>query len=126
MLLRKDRPLLVPVILALSAIVTILLLYRFGNFREERAVRLFLEELKAGAYPEAYQRWGPSPTYNYADFLSDWGGDRGYYGKVTNFKILESKTKGTGVVVYVQFDHLKKPVAFWVDRKTHHLGFAPF
>jgi len=126
MLLRKDRPLLFPVILALSATATILLLYRFGNFREERAVRLFLEEVKAGAYPEAYQRWGPSPTYSYADFMADWGGERGYYGKVTNFKILESKTKGSGVVVYVQFDHLKKPVAFWVDRKTRHLGFAPF
>ena len=124
MLLRKDRPLLVPVILAWVVVAVCLLLYRFGNFREERAVRLFLEELKAADYQKAYQLWGPSPTYTYQDFRSDWG-EHGYYGKVTGYRIFDSRTRGSGVIVYVEFSHLRKPVAFWVERKTHTLGFAP-
>ena len=120
----RSRPLLVPVGLALAVITGCLLLYRFANFREERAVRQFLDKLRVGDYQQAYQAWGPSSTYSYADFTSDWG-ERGYYGKVTSYKILDSQTTGSGVIVYVEFDHLKKPLAFWVDRKTRTLGFAP-
>ena len=125
MQLLRDRPLLVPVSLALVVVVGCLLVYRFANFREERIVRRFLEELKAGNYQKAYQIWGPSATYSYQDFMSDWG-ERGYYGKVTGYKILDSETRGSGVAVYVEFAHLKKPMALWVERKTRTLSFAPF
>ena len=120
----RSRPLLVPIGLALVVVAGSLLLYRFANFREERVVRQFLGELKAENYQQAYQAWGPSSTYSYSDFTSDWG-ERGYYGKVKAYKILDSETKGSGVIVHVEFDHLKKPLAFWVDRKTLTLGFAP-
>ncbi len=125
MQVQKSRPLLVPVGLALAVIAACLLLYRFANFREERVVRQFLDEVKAGNYQQAYKVWGPSSTYSYGDFTSDWG-ERGYYGKVTGYRIVDSQTRGTGVVVYVKFEHLKKPMAFWVERKTRALGFAPF
>jgi len=121
----RSRPLLVPIILALAVVVACLLLYRFANFREERVVRQFLDELRAGNYQKAYQLWGPSPSYSFQDFMSDWG-ERGYYGKVTSYKILDSQTRGSGIVIYVEFNHLKKPLAFWVERKTQALGFAPF
>jgi hypothetical protein len=124
MQVHKTRPLLVPVGLALAVVAGSLLLYRFANFREERVVRQFLDELKVGNYRQAYQAWGPTSSYSYDDFRSDWG-ERGYYGKVTSYKILDSQTRGSGVIVYVEFDHLKKPLAFWVDRKTRSLGFAP-
>jgi len=125
MQVQKSRPLLVPVCFALAVVAACLLLYRFANFREERVVRQFLDELKAGNYQQAYRIWGPSLTYSFEDFTSDWG-ERGYYGRVTDYKILDSQTRGSGVVVYVKFKHLKKPMAFWVERKTRALGFAPF
>src|SRR6266480_2871851 len=106
MLFRKDRSLRVPLVLALVVVAACLLLYRFANFREERAVRLFLEELKAGNYPKAYQLWGPSPAYSYKDFMADWG-EQGYYGRPKSFKILDSQTRGSGVIVYVQIEPLK-------------------
>jgi len=120
-----NRPLLFPISLALVVVAGCLLVYRFANFREERVVRQFLNELKAGNYQQAYRIWGPSSTYSYEDFMSDWG-QHGYYGKVTSYKILDSETRGSGVVIYVEFNHLKKPMAFWVERKTRVLGFAPF
>ena len=124
MLFRKDRPLRVPSILALVVVAACLLLYQFANFREERAVRLFLEELQAGNYPKAYQLWGPSAAYSYQDFMADWG-EPGYYGRPKNFKILDSQTRRSGVIIYVRINHLKNPVAFWVERKTRTLGFSP-
>ena len=93
MLLRKSPLLSVPVLCALAAVIVVLLVYKFGNFREERLVRKFLEELHSGNYQQAYQTWGPSKNYTYQDFMVDWG-TNGYYGKVQEFKILESKKIG--------------------------------
>ena len=108
----------------MGAVAVILLIYKFGNFREERLVQKFLDELKAGNFQQAYQAWGPTPGYTYKDFMADWGG-RGYYGKSGASRILESKTEGTGVIVMVEFSHLKQPVALWVERRTRTLAFSP-
>ncbi len=124
--LRKDRPLLVPVILVFCVVVAGLVIYRFANFREERAVQHFLEEVKAQNYQHAYQLWGPSANYSYKDFMADWGGPRSYYGVVREFKIMSSESRGSGVVVTVEFDHLKKSVNIWVERKNRQLSFSPF
>jgi len=126
MLLRKDRPLSVPLILVISLVGVGLLVYHFANIREEWVVKRFLEALKAEDYARAYQVWGPPPTYGYKEFLADWGGQRGYYGVVRGYKILRSETRGSGVIVVVEFEHLKKPVPLWVERKTHQLSFSPF
>jgi hypothetical protein len=125
MWLRKSPLLRAPVLSALGAIIVVLLIYKFANFREERLVRKFLEELTAGDFQQAYQTWGPTSGYTYKEFMADWGGN-GYYGKVREFKILDSKTHGNGVIIKVEFHHLKRPVAFWVERKTQTLGFSPF
>jgi hypothetical protein len=125
MLLRKSSLLRAPVLFAVAAVVIVLLVYRFANFREERLVRRFLEELQNGNSQQAYQIWGASKGYTYQDFMADWGGN-GFYGKIQKFKILESKTRGSGVIVLVEFSHLKRPVPFWVERRTQTLGFSPF
>jgi len=113
-----------PALFAMGAVAVILLIYKFGNFREERLVQKFLEELKAGNFQQAYQTWGPTPGYAYKDFMADWGGN-GYYGKIGASRILESKTEGSGVIVMVEFSHLKRPVALWVERRTRTLAFSP-
>ena len=125
LMLLKQSPLMrPPVLFAMGAVAVILLIYRFGNFREEKLVEKFLDELKAGNFQQAYQTWGPTPGYAYKDFMADWGG-HGYYGKIGTSRILESKTEGTGVIVMVEFGHLKRPVALWVERRTRTLAFSP-
>jgi hypothetical protein len=126
MLLRKDRPLLVPIILVLCVVLAGLLIYHFANFREERAVRLFLEDLKAQNYSHAYQLWGPSSNYTYKDFMADWGGKQSYYGIVREYRILGSERRGSGVIVTAEFNHLKNPVNLWVEGKSRQLSFSPF
>ncbi|MFN8008905.1 MAG: hypothetical protein U0V70_18140 [Terriglobia bacterium] len=121
---RNDVVLRPPFLFALGAVLIVLLLYRFGNIREEWVVKRFLEELKAGEYQKAYQTWGPTGGYTYQDFMADWGGN-GYYGKIQEFKIVGSKSEGTGVVIEVEFSHLKRPVFLWVERRSHTLGFSP-
>jgi hypothetical protein len=125
MVLRGSPLLRPPVLLALGAVFVVLLVYKFANYREERLVKRFLEELRSGDFQRAYQTWGPSKGYTYEDFMADWGGG-GYYGKVQEFKILESKTRGSGVIVMVEFSHLKRRIPFWVERRTQTLGFSPF
>jgi hypothetical protein len=56
--------------------------------------------------------------------MADWGGN-GYYGKIGGSRIVKSKTEGSGVVVVVEFAHLKRPVALWVERRTRTLAFSP-
>ena len=122
--LAKDRPLIMPILLAGSVISIGLLIYLFGNFREEQAVRKCMEALKSEDLISAYQLWGPTEEYTYQDFLKDWG-EQGYYGQVKHFHILRSKWKGSGVIVMVQINNLRKPIAFWVERKTRTIGFSP-
>ncbi|MCI0420582.1 MAG: hypothetical protein L0312_15385, partial [Acidobacteria bacterium] len=109
---------------AMGAVAVILLIYRFANIREEWLVQRFLDELKLGNFQQAYRIWGPTKGYTYQDFMADWGGS-GYYGKIGPSRILESKTEGSGVIVLVEFSHLKRPVALWVERRTRMLAFSP-
>jgi hypothetical protein len=123
---KLPRWLSLPVISALTLILIILLIYQFGNYRQERVVKNFLNELKAGDYQKAYQIWGPTQSYAFKDFMKDWGGASSYYGKVTGYRILKSKTRGNGVIIVVEFNHLKRPVYFWVDLKDLTMAFSPF
>jgi hypothetical protein len=126
MLLPKERHLRIPMILALFVVVAGLLVYRFANIREEAIVKRFLESLKAQDYPHAYQIWGPTASYTYKDFMTDWGGPRSYYGVVKGYKILGSESHGSGVIVTAEFDHLKNPLKLWVERRTHQMSFSPY
>ncbi len=122
----KQSPILrPPVLAAFTAVAVILLIYRFANFREERLVEKFANELRSGNFEQAYQTWGPSQGYRFGDFMADWGG-KGFYGKTRDFQILSSQNHGSGVIVTVEFSHLKRPVPLWVERRTQTISFSPF
>ncbi|MGD0224558.1 MAG: hypothetical protein ABSF71_19685 [Terriglobia bacterium] len=98
----------------------------FRNFPEERVISRFLTTLEVGNYQEAYRLWQPSSTYSYDDFLHDWG-ERGDYGKIRTFKILGSRSKGSGtVIVTVTINNEQPPLELLVDRKTKGLAYSIF
>ena len=108
------------------ASLAVLLGYRFWNYSEERTVARFLTTLSQGAYPEAYRLWQPSPSYTYADFLRDWG-ERGDYGKIREFEILGSRSKGRRtVIVTVRINHVDPPLDLLVDRETKGMAYSIF
>ena len=109
-----------------AAVLLLFFLYIFANYREEQAVRRFLATLQVQEYESAYQLWQPSASYRYRDFSLDWG-ERGDYGKIREFEILEAKSKGvTGVIVTVRINNVSPPLDFWVSRKTRALSYSPF
>ena len=98
----------------------------FRNFPEERIISRFLTTLEVGNYQEAYRLWQPNSTYSYDDFLHDWG-ERGDYGKIRTFKILGSRSKGSGtVIVTVTINNEQPPLELLVDRKTKGLAYSIF
>lgn len=122
---RKFPKYAVPVGLAAVAI-SVLLGFMFWNYPEERAVARFLNTVEQGEYREAYRLWQPSPSYTYDDFLHSWG-DLGDYGKIREFKILGSKSKGSNtVIVAVRINNIDPPVDLLVDRKTKGLAYSIF
>ena len=120
--LRKYLPVLIILFAALGG----LLYYQFRNYSEERAVKHFLVTLREGNYHEAYRLWHPSPSYTFEDFLSGWG-EQGDYGKVREFKILGSKSKGSStVIVTVRINNVDPVLDLLVDRKTKGLAYSVF
>ncbi len=120
--LRKYLPFAVILAIVLGG----LLYVRFRNYSEERAVAHFLTTLEKGQYQQAYQLWQPSPSYTYSDFLRDWG-EVGDYGKIQEFDILASKSKGSStVIVTVQINKVNPPLDLLVDRKTKGLAYSFF
>jgi hypothetical protein len=115
-----------PVALVLLAAVGGLLFYKFRNYAEERAVARFLTTLEQRNYQEAYRLWQPSDSYTFDDFLRGWG-EQGDYGKIREFKILGSKSKGANtVVVTVRINNVDPPLDLLVDRKTKGLAYSIF
>jgi hypothetical protein len=98
----------------------------FRNYPEERAVARFLTTLEQGKFQEAYRLWQPSPSYSYEDFLHDWG-IQGDYGKIREFEILSTKSKGLSlVIVTIKVNNIEPPVDLVVDRKTKGLSYSIF
>ncbi len=121
---RKRRYLLVllPVLFVVGGLLT----YRFWNYPEERAVARFLTTLEQGDYREAYRLWQPSPSYTYEDFLHSWG-EQGDYGKIREFIILGSKSKGSRtVIVTVRVNNVDPPLDLLVDRESKGLAYSVF
>jgi len=107
---------------ALGAVLYIL----FRNYGEERAVASFLTTLQQGRYEEAYRLWQPSPSYTFQDFQRDWG-EQGDYGRIREFEILSSRSKGSNtVMVRVRINQVDPPLELLVDRKTKGLSYSIF
>jgi len=120
----KER-LKVPVTIALVLIFISGLAYKFANFREERRVRQFIQEVESGQYDVAYREWDSDGRYTMNDFIQDWGKE-GYYTKGMRMaRVIDSNGRGSAVVVYVDIDSLKSPVALRVDKETLKLSFSP-
>jgi len=114
-------------LLALVVLLLGMLLgFIFWNYGEERAVARFLATLERGDYQQAYRLWQPSPSYSYADFLRDWG-EKGDYGRIRVFRIINSKSKGSRtVVVRVRINNVDPPLELAVDRETKGLAYSIF
>jgi hypothetical protein len=115
---------LVLIILFVAAIGA-LLAFKFWNYREERAVTRFLTTLEEGNYQKAYELWQPVPSYTLQDFMRGWG-PQGDYGKIRNFDVLGSKSKGPTVVVTVSINGVQPPLDLVVNSKTLGLSYSPF
>jgi len=120
-ILRRYLVLWILLLVGSAAILFIL----FRNYGEERAVARFLTSLQQGQFREAYQLWQPSPSYTYEDFLAGWG-EKGDYGKVREFEILGSRSKGSNTVIVVVRINQSRPIDIVVDRKTKGLAYSVF
>lgn len=120
-ILRRYLVLWILLLVGSAAILFIL----FRNYREERAVARFLTSLQQGQFREAYQLWQPGPSYTYDDFLAGWG-EKGDYGKVREFEILGSRSKGSNTVIVVVRINQSRPIDIVVDRKTKGLAYSVF
>src|SRR5688572_18303963 len=100
--------------------------YKFYNYRAERAVSVFLDQIFSGQFDAAYANWElTDSSYAMKDFLTDWGKD-GYYTKGrTSGEVIDSNSRGTWVVVYVSVDPERRPIALRVDKETLKLSFSP-
>jgi hypothetical protein len=115
----------VPAYIALALIFISGVIYKYANFREERAVRQFMGQVEGGNLDAAYQLWDAEGRYTMKDFLQDWGKD-GYYTKgMHKAQVVDSNSKGGSVVVYLDIDSLKSPVALLVDKDTLKISFSP-
>jgi hypothetical protein len=121
----KDR-LKLPALVLLVFVAVGGLYYEYCNYREEGAVKQFLNEVFSGNPEEAFKRWDlEGGSYSIQDFLMDWGKD-GYYTRgATSAKVVDSNSRGTSVVVYVDIDTFKQPVALRVDKDSLKLSYSP-
>jgi hypothetical protein len=120
----KDR-LKVPCAIGIVLLLIGVTAYKFANYREERLVTTFLDEVWQGHYDQAFANWDAQGSYTMKDFLDDWGKD-GYYTKGSqSFSIEDSNSSGTVVVVYVGLDNFDGPVALRVDKETLKMSFSP-
>ena len=121
----KDR-LKLPAIVLLVFVVIGGLYYEYVNYREEGAVKEFLNEVYSGHSEEAFSRWDlEGGSYSMQDFLMDWGKD-GYYTRgATSAKVVDSNSRGTSVVVYVDINTFKVPVALRVNKESLKLSYSP-
>jgi len=120
----KER-LKVPVGIALVLIFVSGIAYKFANIREERSVGRFAAAIQNGQFDVAYGNWDADNRYTMKDFLQDWGKD-GYYTKgMRDARVVDSNGKGGSVVVYLEIDSLKSPVALLVNKETLKISFSP-
>ncbi|HVB29442.1 MAG TPA: hypothetical protein VNG91_06495 [Terriglobia bacterium] len=122
--IRKYIPL--PLLIILIVVGIVIAYFELHNIPEEHAVERFLTTLEKGNYQQAYKLWEPAPSYQFQDFLHDWG-PQGDYGKITEYKILDTESKGSDlVIVTVQINNQSPPLDLVVTRKSKGLAYSPF
>jgi len=92
----------IPTAVGLVFLAIIVLVYKFGNYRQERAVTEFLNEVLSGHPETAYTKWDlEGGSYSMKRFLEDWGPEGFFTKGVTSAKVVDSNSKGQFVIVYV-------------------------
>jgi hypothetical protein len=110
-------------------------------FRERRTVDHFMSAVVAGNLQEAYKIWKPSPSYEFKDFLEDWG-PGGYYGPIKSYDIeaTDSVRNSSSAAIVVGTSPYKpfpkdndeaqqsktQKVTLWVDPKDESISFPPY
>lgn len=101
------------------------LVWKFINYREERQVTHFFQDLSQGQYDQAYAMWDADDHYKMKDFLEDFG-QNGYYTKGShNSRVVNSRGRGGGVVVCVELDSGRKELPIRVDKDSLKLSYSP-
>jgi hypothetical protein len=101
------------------------LIWKFINYREERQVSQFFQDLAQGQYDQAYAKWDADEHYKMKDFLEDFGKE-GYYTKASHdAHVVNSRGRGGGVVVCVQLDTGRKELPIRVDKESLKLSYSP-
>jgi hypothetical protein len=126
---RKTRPWKerwkLPTAVGAVFIIAILLVYQFGNYRQEGAVTEFLNDVFNGRYEAAYARWDTADgRYSMQDFLNDWGKDGYYTRNATTAKVIDSNSRGPAVVVYINLVTFRLPLAISVDKETLKFSYS--
>ncbi|HKS68311.1 MAG TPA: hypothetical protein VJR26_13810 [Candidatus Acidoferrales bacterium] len=134
------------IITGVAAVVLafLFLWYWPGNLRfyaERRTVDHFMTAVVAGNLQEAYRIWKPSPSYEFKDFLEDWG-PGGYYGPIKSYRIESTQSvrnaPSAAIVVAVspyspfpkdsdEAEQSKtQKVTLWVEPKDESISFPPY
>lgn len=121
---RRERRTKRIVLWGLAAIILATVLYfTFRTWREERAMKQFITDLKEQKYHDAYQLWGANKYYPPERFIEDWG-PSGEYKDAGNAKIDNIDVCGSGVIFTIDIPK-KEPFGLWVERSNDVIGFAP-
>lgn len=113
-------------IIGATLLLALGLVYRFFNYRAESRVQIFIDEVRAGHYENAYALWdSTNGKYSMSDFLQDWGSDGDYTKGMSKATVVTSHGQGANVIVQVAIDKLKKPVVLRVNKETLKLSYAP-
>jgi hypothetical protein len=121
----KER-LKVPVAIGTVLLVIGGIAYTFANYREERRVAAFIENVRNGRFDAAYALWDVTDgDYSMDEFLNDWG-ETGYYTEGAGvIEVADSNSSGVGVIVYVAIDTFNEPVALMVNKETLKVSYSP-
>jgi hypothetical protein len=127
---KKSRPwqqrIKVPLMIAGVLLVIGGFAYKFFNYREEQKVKVFLDEVFNGQWETAFADWDhEGSSFTLQDLQSDWGKD-GYYTKgFSSAKVIDSNSRGSSVIVYVEVDPKRIPVALMVNKESLKLSYSP-
>ncbi len=101
------------------------LVWKFINYREERQVTHFFQDLSQGQYDQAYALWDADDHYKMKDFLDDFGKEGFYTQGARETRVVTSKGHGGGVVVCVDLGNGKKELPILVNKDSLKLSYSP-
>lgn len=108
-------------------IVAAILYFTFRTWRQERLVDDFVAQLRAKNYQAAYGLWcnerSPCPFYEFEKFMEDWG-PKSTHANAAQLVVQDVESCGGGVQFRLTAPN-SEPVALWVEKSSHTIGFAP-